>query len=47
MASLMGSSLTLMVSSNLLQLGTWQAIYFCEFDGPRSRNILWQVSSSQ
>ncbi len=46
MASLMGSSLTLMVSSNLLQLGTWQAIYFCEFDGPRSRKILWQVMSS-
>lgn len=46
MASLMGSSLTLMVSSNLLQLGTWQAIYFCEFDGPRSRKILWQVTSS-
>ncbi len=39
MASLMGASLTIMVSSNLLQLGTWQAIYFCEFDGPRTRSI--------
>lgn len=43
MASLMGASLTIMVSSNLLQLGTWQAIYFCEFDGPRTRNVHWQL----
>lgn len=43
MASLMGASLTIMVSSNMLQLGTWQAIYFCEFDGPRTRNIHWQM----
>ncbi len=43
MASLMGASLTLMVSSSLLQLGTWQAIYFCEFDGPRSRKVHWKL----
>ena len=43
MASLMGASLTIMVSGNKLQLGTWQAIYFCEFDGPRTRNIHWQI----
>jgi len=43
MASLMGTSLTIMVSSNMLQLGTWQAIYFCEFDGPRTRNIHWRL----
>ncbi|MBN4048963.1 YjbQ family protein [bacterium AH-315-N22] len=43
MASLVGASLTIMVSSNTLQLGTWQAIYFCEFDGPRTRKIHWQL----
>lgn len=43
MASLMGASLTLMVSSSQLQLGTWQAIYFCEFDGPRTRKIHWKL----
>lgn len=43
MASLMGASLTIMVNANTLQLGTWQAIYFCEFDGPRTRSIHWQI----
>ena len=46
MASLIGASLTIMVSSNILQLGTWQAIYFGEFDGPRTRNIHWQLLAS-
>ena len=43
MASLMGASLTLMISGGRLQLGTWQAIYFCEFDGPRSRSLYWRL----
>jgi secondary thiamine-phosphate synthase enzyme len=38
-ASMMGSSLNVMVNRGHLQLGTWQAIYFCEFDGPRSRQV--------
>jgi secondary thiamine-phosphate synthase enzyme len=38
-ASLMGSSVQIIVENGLLLLGTWQAIYFCEFDGPRSRSI--------
>jgi secondary thiamine-phosphate synthase enzyme len=46
MASLIGASLTIMVSDSMLQLGTWQAIYFCEFDGPRTRNIHWQILSN-
>jgi len=46
MASLMGASLTIMVSNNRLQLGTWQAIYFCEFDGPRTRKIHWSLLAS-
>jgi secondary thiamine-phosphate synthase enzyme len=38
-ASLMGSSLLLPVARGDLQLGTWQSVYFCEFDGPRSRKV--------
>ncbi len=36
-SSLMGQSVTIPVSAGRLALGTWQGIYFCEFDGPRSR----------
>ncbi len=39
-ASLMGSSVTVPVSGGALQLGTWQGIYFAEFDGPRRRRVL-------
>ena len=38
-ASIMGSSVQVVIEAGLLRLGTWQAIYFCEFDGPRYRNI--------
>ena len=38
-AGLMGSSVNVPVEAGRLQLGTWQAIYFCEFDGPRSRKV--------
>src|SRR3989339_1489691 len=38
-ASVMGSSVTIFIENGKLQLGTWQGIYFCEFDGPRSREI--------
>ena len=38
-ASLMGFSLTVPVENAKLALGTWQGIYFCEFDGPRSRTV--------
>ena len=43
MASLTGSSLALIICKNRLLLGTWQAIYFCEFDGPRTRKVHWQL----
>lgn len=43
MASLMGASLTLLITNNQLQLGTWQAIYFCEFDGPRTRSVQCRI----
>jgi len=39
-ASMMGSSVQVIIANGRLQLGTWQAIYFCEFDGPRSRRAL-------
>jgi len=39
-ASLMGSSVTAPVVAGRLSLGTWQAIYLCEFDGPRHRRCL-------
>ena len=41
-ASLMGSSVHILVENGKLKLGTWQGIYFCEFDGPRSRKV-WVV----
>ena len=42
-SSLFGSSLTLPVEDGRLVLGVWQGVYFCEFDGPRSRALLVQV----
>jgi secondary thiamine-phosphate synthase enzyme len=38
-ASMMGSSAQVVVSGGTLQLGTWQSLYFCEFDGPRTRQV--------
>ncbi|MDO9630492.1 MAG: secondary thiamine-phosphate synthase enzyme YjbQ [Humidesulfovibrio sp.] len=40
--SLMGPMQLVPVSGGLLQLGTWQKIYLCEFDGPRRRTVLVQ-----
>jgi len=36
-SSMMGHSSHILVGDGKLQLGTWQGIYFCEFDGPRTR----------
>lgn len=41
--SLFGPSLTVVVSGGELVLGTWQGIYFCEWDGPRDRRVAVQV----
>lgn len=38
-ASIVGSSVSIIIENGKLQLGTWQGIYFCEFDGPRKREI--------
>lgn len=45
MASLMGCTLTVLIEENQLALGTWQKIFFCEFDGPRSRTLKWRISN--
>jgi secondary thiamine-phosphate synthase enzyme len=42
-ASLMGSSETLLVEGGKLVLGTWQGIFFCEFDGPRNRTVIVKI----
>lgn len=38
-SSLLGVSLHVIVENSRLLLGTWQGIYFCEFDGPRNRTV--------
>jgi len=38
-ALLTGSSVTVAVEAGKIQLGTWQGIFFCEFDGPRNRQV--------
>ena len=43
-ASIVGSSETILVERGRLVLGTWQGIFFCEFDGPRSRRVLTRVT---
>jgi len=44
-ASLVGSSETVIISGGRLVLGTWQRIFFCEFDGPRNRKLHLQIAS--
>lgn len=36
---LTGSSLNIFIENNELKLGTWQGVYLCEFDGPRTREV--------
>lgn len=45
-SSLIGISETLLIESGKLVLGTWQGIFFCEFDGPRSREIHVKIIDS-
>ena len=42
MTLMTGSSLMLQVEGRKLVLGTWQRIFFCEYDGPRSRSLHWK-----
>ncbi len=46
-ASMMGSSCNVIVEDGELVLGTWQGIYFCEFDGPRQRLAIVKVLEKQ
>lgn len=43
MASFCGASQTIIIASGRLLLGTWQGIYFCEFDGPREREVYVKI----
>ncbi len=45
-AMLTGSSVTVPVHEGRLVLGTWQGIFFCEFDGPRTRTVIVNVMGS-
>ena len=45
-AAVVGSSATLIIEEGRLQLGTWQGIYFCEFDGPRRRQVWIKLLAS-
>jgi secondary thiamine-phosphate synthase enzyme len=44
-ASMMGFSQTVLVEGGRLVLGTWQSLYFCEFDGPRQRKVYISVGA--
>jgi secondary thiamine-phosphate synthase enzyme len=44
--SLVGNSATVLIEGGKLVLGRWQGIYFCEFDGPREREMLVKVFTS-
>ncbi len=42
-SSLFGCSETVLIQKGRLVLGTWQGLYFCEFDGPRSRTVMVKI----
>jgi secondary thiamine-phosphate synthase enzyme len=42
-AGLIGSAVTIIIDGGDLELGTWQGVYFCEFDGPRQRNVYMKI----
>ena len=43
-SSLVGCSLFVLVENGTPVLGTWQGIYFCEFDGPRTRTVILRIA---
>ena len=45
-SSLVGASELIIIEKSRLVLGTWQSIFFCEFDGPRSRKVLVSIIAS-
>ncbi len=45
MTLLTGSSVSVFIEGGRLRLGTWQRIFFCEYDGPRSRKVWWKITA--
>jgi secondary thiamine-phosphate synthase enzyme len=43
-ASIIGASETLFIEDGDLVLGTWQSVFFCEFDGPRTRQVIVRLT---
>ncbi|MBN1692761.1 MAG: YjbQ family protein [Dehalococcoidales bacterium] len=43
-ASIIGDSRTLFIEGGKLALGTWQGVFFCEFDGPRNRSVMVKLT---
>lgn len=46
-SSLVGCSMTIPIAGQRMTLGTWQGIYFCEFDGPRNRRVVLSVTGQK
>lgn len=46
-SALIGNSANIIVDKGRLVLGTWQAVYFCEFDGPRERNLYLELLKNE
>ena len=46
-ASMIGFSELILIEDGRLQLGTWQGVYFCEYDGPRNRKLKVKVIRSE
>jgi secondary thiamine-phosphate synthase enzyme len=46
-SSLVGASETVLIENGRLVLGTWQSIFFCEFDGPRSRRVIIKIVKTE
>ena len=44
-ASMVGGSQRVLIEGGQLRLGRWQAIFFCEFDGPRAREVLVKIQA--
>jgi secondary thiamine-phosphate synthase enzyme len=47
LATLTGSSVTLLIAEGEIRLGRWQHVFFCEYDGPRNRKVFWQVLTNE
>ena len=41
--TLVGPQVTIIIEDGKLQLGTWQSVFFCEFDGPRNRHVMIKI----